>query len=170
MTENKGTRGRTAKKQATRVGRAPLPTPLRVVEGSASQDDLDRQVKPDPAEGPPRKPCWLKGEGEKLWKKLAPSLARKGLLDVWSAEMFAVWCNETGDYIAAAKLVNDTAILARGHRGVLRKNPALSVQRDAVPAIRLLGAEFGMTPAARAGLDLIGELPLDAKVRSLLSG
>lgn len=65
---------------------------------------------------------------------------------------------------------NDTAIPARGHRNVLRKNPALSVARDAVPAIRLLGAEFGLMPAAHAGLDLIGELPLDAEVRKLLSG
>ena len=84
--------------------------------------------------------------------------------------MFAIWCNETGNYIEAAKLVNRTAVLATGHHNVVRKNPALSVQRDAVPAIRLLGAEFGMTPAARAGLDLLGELPLDSEVRALLSG
>lgn len=157
-------------RRGPRKGPAPLPTPLRVLSGDATADDLEREVKPDESAGPPRKPEWLQKEGARVWRRLAKSLHRKGLLDEWNADLFAVWCNEIGDYIDAAKMVNQTAILARGHHNVLRKNPALSVQRDAVPAIRLLGAEFGLTPAARAGLDLIGELPLDAEVRKLLSG
>jgi P27 family predicted phage terminase small subunit len=167
MTERKKPDG--ANRRGPRKGPPPLPTPLRLLDGTATADEAEREVKPDATEVV-RRPAWLKGEGEKLWRKLAPSLRRKGLLDVWNADVFAIWCNEVGNYISAARIVNDTAILARGHRNVLRKNPALSVQRDSVPAIRLLGAEFGLTPAARAGLDLIGELPLDAEVRKLLSG
>lgn len=163
MPEDRGNR------RGPRKGPAPLPTPLRVLSGSATEDELEREVKPE-ATTLPRKPTWLQGEGARVWRGLARSLHRKGLLDEWNAEVFAIWCNEVGNYVASARIVNDTAILARGHHNVLRKNPALSVQRDAVPAIRLLGAEFGLTPAARAGLDLIGELPLDAEVRALLSG
>jgi len=161
--------GPDAAARGTRRGKPPLPTPLRVVAGDATAEQLEREVKPD-ADRRPARPSWLKGEGARTWNRLAPTLHRKGLLDEWGATEFAIWCNEVGNYIDAARLVNDTAILARGHRNVLRKNPALSVQRDAIPAIRLLGAEFGLTPAARAGLDLIGELPLDAEVRALLSG
>jgi P27 family predicted phage terminase small subunit len=147
-----------------------MPTPLRVLSGDATPDDLEREVKPEPTAGPPKKPEWLTGEGAKVWRRLARSLHTKGLLDDWNALIFAVWCNEVGNYVKAAGMVNTTALLVRGHRNVLHKNPALSVQRDAVPAIRLLGAEFGMTPASRAGLDLIGDLPLDAEVKKLLSG
>lgn len=153
-----------------RQGPAPVPTKLRVLEGSASPDREAREPRPDPSARAPAKPAWLKGEGASLWRKLAPTLYAKGLLDAWSAPMLAVLCNEYGDYVDAAKLVNDTAVLAVGHRNVLRKNPALTVQRDAVPSIRLLAAEFGLTPASRVGLDLLNELPVDDEVRSLLSG
>lgn len=147
-----------------------MPTPLRVLDGTASEDRLEREVKPDPSPAAPRKPEWVQGEGARLWRQLARSLHDKGLLDEWNATIFGVWCNEVGNYITAARVVNDTAPLVRGYKNVLHKNPALSVQRDAVPAIRLLGAEFGLTPASRAGLDLIGELPLESEVRRLLSG
>jgi P27 family predicted phage terminase small subunit len=152
-----------------RKGKPPLPTPLRVLDGSASPDDVERQPKPE-SKALPRKPAWLVGEGAKLWAKLARSLHRKGLLDQWNADLFAVWCNEVGDYVEATRQVARDGLIVEGHHNVQRKHPALSVQRDAVPAIRLLGAEFGLTPAARAGLDLVGELPLDAEVRALLSG
>jgi P27 family predicted phage terminase small subunit len=158
------------KGRGPRKGRAPLPTPLRVLSGDAAPEDVEREPHPEPKDAPPRRPTWLKGEGAKVWTSLARSLHRKGLLDEWNAVIFAVWCQEVGNYITAASMVNTTALLVRGHRNVLHKNPALSVQRDAVPSIRLLGAEFGMTPASRAGLDLIGELPLDTEVRKLLSG
>lgn len=158
-----------ANRPGPRKGPAPLPTPLKVLSGSATQDAAEREVKPE-SKALPRKPAWLVGEGGKLWSKLARSLHRKGLLDVWNADLFAVWCNEVGDYIEASRQVARDGLIVEGHHNVQRKHPALSVQRDAVPAIRLLGAEFGLTPAARAGLDLVGELPLDAEVRALLSG
>jgi len=167
MTERKKQDG--GNRRGSRKGRAPTPTPLRVVAGDATAEDAGREVKPDQGEVV-RRPAWLKGEGAKQWDRLAPSLYGKGLLDDWGAVLFAVWCNEVGNYVDAAKLVGDTAILARGHRNVLRKNPALSVQRDALPGIRLLAAEFGLTPASRIGLETLHDLPLDAEVRRLLSG
>jgi P27 family predicted phage terminase small subunit len=165
MTETRDRSGRGSKK-----GRAKTPTPLRVISGDATPEDLEREVGPGKAGSRPRRPAWLKDEGAKQWDRLAPSLHRRGLLDEWGATLFAVWCNEVGDYIKAATMVNQTAVLVRGHRNVLRKNPALSVQRDALPGIRLLAAEFGLSPASRIGLEAINALPLDTEVKRLLSG
>ena len=158
------------KRRGSRKGQTPTPTALKVVDGTAKPEDLDRELKPPtPSRAPPR-PAWLSGEGRKLGPGSRRPCSRRGCSTSWSAPLLAVLCNEYGDYVDAAKLVGQTAILATGHRNVLRKNPALSVQRDAIPSIRLLAVEFGLTPASRAGLSLLDELPVDDEVRKLLSG
>jgi P27 family predicted phage terminase small subunit len=66
-----------------------------------------------------------------------------------------IYCEAVVRYVEAAKLLADTGLLIRGSRGrELVRNPLHSIMRDNADMVRLWASELGLTPGARASLNV----------------
>ena len=135
-------------------GPKPKPTALRVFEGDPGRLLKGRQGEPLPSssDGVPLPPDWLGEHGMAKWNKYAPHVHAIGLLTCVDYEQFAQYCAAHDHYHAANEAVKKLGNLITGAMGGLVANPAVRQRRDAQQAIRQLGGDFGLSPAARVGL------------------
>lgn len=134
-------------------GPKPLPTKIKVLQGTVRPEDLKRsQPKPTPIA--PKCPSWLPKETRRLWKELAPQLEELRLLTVLDGHTFAIMLMHLSFAIEAAKRIKAEGIVAEDERGLPRKHPLVQVLRDNSQAFKQYAAEFGLTPSARSRLDL----------------
>jgi len=90
----------------------------------------------------------MTAEGRREWRRLAPEMERLGLLSMADRAPFAAYCeawsrlHSATRALRAAEKVADSAEIVRAARRA----------EQATEKIVRLAAEFGLTPAARAGL------------------
>jgi phage terminase small subunit len=118
------------------------PTKLKILKGNPGKRCLNSN-EPEPGKQVPKKPEWVTGYAEAVWKRLADELNRIGLLTVVDRDLFAAYCISVADLRDAE------------HSGDYK------LKRDAIQRMRMLGAEFGLTPSARSGI--IVNAPRDKK-------
>ncbi len=88
------------------------------------------------------------------------------LITAADSHILRLYCDAWSRYRQAADMLADSAPLLND-RGRLTKNPLRQVVRDNADHIRLLARELGLSPAARASLQLLpgAELPdIDAEL------
>jgi P27 family predicted phage terminase small subunit len=93
-------------------------------------------------------------------------MGRSGLITAADAHVLRLYCEAQSRFLAAAELYAKSAPLLND-RGHLTKNPLHQVVRDNADHVRLLARELGLSPAARASLQLLpgAELPdIDAEL------
>ena len=118
------------------AGRRPKPTALKILKGTARKSRLNVK-EPQPKGCDITKcPAWLCSEGKKEWKRLASSLKESGILTELDTSAFAVLCQMRGEYIEGTK----------------NKEP---VSMAHVTQMRLLAAEFGLTPSSRSKVEAV---------------
>lgn len=138
------------------MGRPPKPTALKVVHGD--RKDRINRAEPVPSRARTLEPPDLSERGRELWTRLAPDLAAKKVFTDWDRETLANYC--TAQYRAEeanadlerngttcttpVKELRDGTVVYE-----LRKNPAYQVWRESVALTIQLGAQLGLTPAAR---------------------
>lgn len=136
------------------------PTQLKVLQGTARPDRI-KEGEPKPVPLAPDPPSWLDRTGKATWRKYAPMLERLGLLTEADGDSLAAYCQAVSRYVAAVKRL----------KKVVRENPddielirkaEISVEK-AEQSVRLLGNEFGLTPAARSRIDVPLEAANDAE-------
>ena len=132
-------------------GRKPTPTPLKVLTGNPGRRPLPNEPRPPTSSG--RCPSWLSLEGKRIWRKVAPELKRLGLLTELDRQSLEAYCG------TAAMLRQAHEALAREGliyevNGMLRKRPEVAIASECVQQLRLLAAEFGMTPSSRSRIDV----------------
>ena len=66
----------------------------------------------------------------------------------------AAHCCAWGHLREAEAAVQRDGLTVPGHRGVVRKHPALTVINSSLAQLRAWAGELGLTPASRARLDL----------------
>lgn len=139
-------------------GPKPKPTALRVFEGDPGRLLGKRDGEPVPASGDaaPVAPDWLGAIGKAVWSRYAPQVHALRLLTGVDLEHFAQYCAAHDHYHAADAEVRKLGQLVTGAGGGLVGNPAVRQRRDAQQAIRQLGSDFGLNPAARVGLKVGG--------------
>jgi phage terminase small subunit len=130
--------------------RGPLPTPtrLKLLRGNPGQ----RRIRPEPEAPPatPDPPAWLLAlpEAVAVWQELIPGELALGVLRTNHRESFARLCERVALYrrevvtLHAGPLVTPTGRIVPEHRLV----------RELYEDLRVLGAQFGHTPAAMARL------------------
>ncbi len=106
-------------------GRKPKPTALKILEG-AQRCRINTSEPTFPTNVTPRPPDWLGLYGKNRWRKLAPILAKAGLLTDGDIPAFEQLCDEY-----------DT----------VRRDPLAAGARD---RYRKLLVEFGLTPSSRS--------------------
>lgn len=113
------------------AGRRPKPTALKILFGTDRKSRLN-QKEPQPKEANLAQcPIWLCVEGKKEWRRLARKLKDVGILSELDMTAFTVYCQMWGEYIAGIK-ANEPVSMAH------------------VTQMRLMAAEFGLTPSSRS--------------------
>ena len=128
-------------------GPAARPTALKVVAGE--RRDRINTAEPVVPPGEVIAPDWLSDDARREWDRLAPTLIRMGVLTSIDRDALAVYCEAVAHYEQAVTLVDKSAVLIRGTRGLV-KNPAMQVARDQAAIIRAYARELGLTPSARS--------------------
>lgn len=141
-------------------GPAPKPTALRLLHGDQPKRINTRE--PQPLDVPVSKPHWLSPLAEEEWDRLAPHLVAMGTFKATDEAVFAAYCEAVGRFRRLAEVAARTAPLIKGREGTMVKNPVYAQLTAVETTIRILAREFGLTPAARAGIRVDLHLTNDA--------
>ncbi|AZF90288.1 MAG: terminase small subunit [Phage 5P_3] len=141
-------------------GPAPTPTKLKELRGNPGKRALNAH-EPQPRAAKVTCPRWLPTAAKREWRRIAPELVRLGLLTVADRAALAAYCEAWAEAIMAHQALQRegyTFETEKGYRGV---HPLVAVKNKALLRMRAFGAEFGMTPSARARLSVEPPTPLD---------
>ena len=102
-------------------------------------------------EAPPA-PDWLPDAGKAEWRRIMPTLVRRGTLTV--ADMAAVesYCQSVGLARQAQEQVTEEGATITAGNGRMIRHPALQTIKDFTIEARRLATELGLTPVSRERL------------------
>jgi P27 family predicted phage terminase small subunit len=125
-----------------------------VIEGNPGHQRKNRR-EPKPPPIAPKRPTWLDREAAAEWRRIVPILERLGLATVIDRASLAAYCQAWANYYHAQR------DLSAARRANGRKRPG---DRDLAQlayttarmydTFRKAAAEFGLTPATRARLEV----------------
>jgi P27 family predicted phage terminase small subunit len=109
-------------------------------------------VAPD---GLPEAPAEMSDEVRAVWDYTVGILGPMRLATPADRDALACYCEAVVTHRKASAGLAQTGIIVRTSRGnTPMRNPLLAVQRDAAALIRVFAREFGLTPSARAGINM----------------
>lgn len=136
-------------------GPARKPEALASLEGNPGKRDYGDT--PKPKEGAPTPPHWLKAESLAEWGRIVPELESIGLLSVVDRASLTAYVTSWATFAECAQDIEERGVMVPGRDGDLVKNPSVAMQRDALAQIKIWCTEFGLTPSARAKMQLPSE-------------
>lgn len=142
-------------------GRKPTPTAVKQLQGNPGKRPLaKREPKPQTKL---KKPYGL-GQGlqARFWDEHAPELERLQILTGIDGAAFRLMAEHYALAVRAAMELHTDDLTVEGRDGP-KKNPLVQVLRDQSAAFKTYATEFGMTPSARARL----QMPEEAEQMSL---
>jgi P27 family predicted phage terminase small subunit len=135
--------------------RGPIPKSdeQEILEGNPSKRPL-RGKSPKPESGALTCPSWLPPEAKREWRRIAPELARLGLLTKVDRELFAGYCSACAWWRKVQEVITTQGSVYVTARGKIEPRPEVAIAQVAAEQMRSLAAEFGLTPVSRARLRL----------------
>jgi P27 family predicted phage terminase small subunit len=143
-------------------GRPNTPTHLRAVEGNRGKRSLETH-EPEPPVIDGDAPAYLVGPALEMWHRLLPLLVKHVALSELDKPKLEMYCASYGRYRGAmmalsADGVITTTYTARGRNGTqIKTRPEYHQMLEEVRLMHSLGAEMGLSPAARARLKGLGQ-------------
>jgi len=134
---------------------------LKLVEGTARKDRVHRSPQSESVFRQKNPPSWFPKLAAGFWRRYMPALDRAGLLTEVDQPQFEMLCLLYDRIVQAEEILLREGLLIDSARedGAKIKNPVHTILAAAQNQFRLLGQEFGLSPASRARLDLVqGEL------------
>ncbi len=136
------------------------PTALKLVRG-VSPNRLPKN-EPKPTSAAPAAPGHLGAEAQAEWQRIVGRLAELGLMSDLDVGALAAYCDSFGDWTVARRafsLIQERfkvtgGFVIRTTNGNVMQHPLVGTIRCARADMVRFAAEFGMTPAARAGMDV----------------
>ena len=150
------------------TGRKRTPTALHILRGNQSKMKLST-TEPTPAvldETHPA-PEWLDPESKREWARVAPILARNGLLTEMDTDALTAYCSTWATWRDANQKIRQFGAVVKAGNGAPMPSPYLSISHHAMGELRRFMIEFGMTPSSRARVQ---KQPDTTKVRSKWAG
>lgn len=141
----------------SKTGRPPKPTNLKVLQGT-DRPDRARKNEPKPPTGA-ECPSWLDREAKKEWKRVAPILERLGLLTVVDTTALAAYCQSYSHWQQAERFLRKNGMTYTTQTGYARQRPEVAISQKALAQVKMFCSEFGLTPSARARMEL-PEVPI----------
>lgn len=90
----------------------------------------------------------------KLWDMLAADLSAKGLLTKGDLPAFIAMCEAWGEMRQAMHHLEKDGSVMTSEKGWQQVSPWVAILRGARADFAKMGAQFGFTPSARAGLEI----------------
>lgn len=139
-------------------GRQPQPTALRMLNGEhrPSHLNMNEPVAVSDATPPPDD---LPDAVKAVWIQTLKALTEMHIAKGADVDSLRCYCEAVVTHQKASAVLAHTEILVQGLNGGLMKNPALQVQRDAAHTVRAFAQEFGLTPSARARIEVKADAP-----------
>lgn len=134
-------------------GRKPAPAVVKEAKGNPGR----RRIGADPVfdialTGGVAPPAWLKGEGLRVWARLAPNVARLKLLTPVDAESFARYCRNLARWLKMQDVLDkegETYESESAHGKLRRAHPAFLIGDRLGRLLESQEAVFGLNPAER---------------------
>ncbi len=136
-------------------GRKAKPTHLKVIEGDRGKRGVT-QNEPQPRAVEPDKPDFTTQAASRCWDRIVVELRAMGILHAADRDALEIYCEAYGTWKTAQAGVAKGVLVNRGtetHPHPVT-NPSWRVARDAAGLVTKLGEAFGLTPAARARIEL----------------
>lgn len=134
------------------MAKRPVPTHLKIVNGTERKDRKNRE-EPEPEKAAPPCPAHLSDEEKVAWGRYCQMLEEIGVLTVadgTALELLCITHCEVTDLTRQLREVGHTErVLSTQGEIVTKANPLVSMRDAARRELRLLLNEFGLTPAAR---------------------
>lgn len=154
-----------------RRGPPPTPTNLKKLRGNPGKRKMP--AKQIPSTGQPVVcPNWLSKEARQEWDRIVPLLLKMGLADAADEMALAAYCQCAAEVMIATRQLNKDGRYVKieirdrnGYKVGTRSepHPMLVVQREALGKLRQFLVEFGLSPAARARIEVDRDRPGDQK-------
>jgi len=130
-------------------GPPPKPPHLQIIRGNPGKHRLRHSVEPPVPPQPPEPPGCLSGYSLDEWYRLASQLHELGLLTALDVGPFAAYCSAYQTWREASEVLARTPeseqLVVDG-----RPNPLVRIARNAANQMIAIGAQFGLSPSARA--------------------
>jgi P27 family predicted phage terminase small subunit len=147
----------------------PRPTPSEILKkrGSWRAAARDGDVVATRVRRLPPAPAWLGKIARAEWRRVTRLLDGIQLLFEHDLQLLALYCQELQVYVEAQASIKEhglvveiyktetdeeTGRISYGALKEIRKNPARAVAAQAAVNVKVLAAEFGLSPSARVGL------------------
>jgi len=140
-------------------GRNPLPANVTKLRGTFRTGRRTRTLSP-PQTVPPC-PRWLDKIGREEWKRVAPHLAKLGILTQIDATALATYCDVYSEFRRARIKIAKKGLTFDTPSGYVQQRPEVGIVKSARAQIKTFCAEFGMTPNARGRMHLPEDEPTD---------
>jgi P27 family predicted phage terminase small subunit len=88
------------------------------------------------------------------WRRTVNLLASAGVVSELDVNALTIYCNAIAMHRQAQEQIDKLGPVVVGSTGTPIKNPYLLVQKEAWERIKTLQAELGLTPSARAKLNI----------------
>jgi len=151
----------------SRRGAKPKPTRLKVLSGTLRPDRVnpnEPKAKPEV----PRCPEHLGPEAKREWRRLAPQLARLGLLCKIDRAALALFCQAWERWVEAEEALKKYGVMVKSPNGFPMQSPYLAVANKAMEQMRALLAEFGMSPSSRTRVHATPQADEDDEMEEFL--
>jgi len=141
-------------------GRKRTPIALRRLHGNSGHRPLPSQrAQPRPGA---HCPSWLPGAAKAKWRRLGPVLKRLGLLTEIDEGAFTLYCVAWARFVHASQRIEREGPTITAGNKTLIPHPLIAIMNAAMKQLCSLGAEFGLSPTARASLAIPGPVEDDA--------
>lgn len=97
----------------------------------------------------PKAPDDLSPLARKVWRSELPALVRSEKIAPHELPLFKSYCSATARIDEAQALIDEHGLLITSATGELKRNPATTIQKEAIALQARLASEFGITPASR---------------------
>ena len=134
-------------------GPAPKPTALKVLEGNPGHRPINRS-EPRPRPVAPKCPTWLAAEAKREWKRIAPALERLGLLTEIDGVALAGYCQSYARWRQCQEVLAKDGLTFKTESGYTAARPEVAIGNRALIEVRAFCVQFGLTPSARARMQL----------------
>jgi len=136
------------------MGRKPKPTAIKRAAGNPGKRALNRQ---EPRFKVVNLPCppQLQGLAREEWQRVAPELAKHGVLTGLDEKALLGYCVAWARWVDAYQQVQKVGAVIATPSGYPIQNPYQSIADKALEQMRKFAVEFGMTPSSRSNIHVI---------------
>ena len=129
-------------------GAKPVPTKLKVLHGTLRKHRTNAN-EPQVGVEIPTCPRELSATAKKEWRRIAPILAGMGLLAKIDRAALAMYCDHYGRWLESIAALQKYGVVIKSPSGFPMQSPYVAIANKSGEQVRLLLAEFGMSPSSR---------------------